>query len=111
MKNPSVKIVPVVKQRHAKVVVSSRRYPRKKTVACIRPGIVSAGGSLRREDSMKKYRRRGRRALLLLFGVSVSVAVLVVCRGQLEKRSCWYVTGNNFCVASYMTCSLLLIAD
>ena len=40
------KIVPVIiKQRHAKVVVSSRRYPRKKPVACICPGIASAGDS------------------------------------------------------------------
>ena len=44
------KIVPVVKLRHAKVEVSSRRYPRKTLVACVRPGIASAGGSFPRED-------------------------------------------------------------
>ena len=43
--------------------------------------------------------------------VQVSVAFLVVCRGQLEKRSCWYVTDKYFFVASYLTSSLLLIAD
>ena len=44
-------------------------------------------------------------------GASVSVAVLVVCCGQLEKRSFWYVTVKQFFVASHLTCSLLLIAD
>ena len=45
-------------------------------------------------------------------GASASVDVLVACRGQLEKeRSCWYVNDKKKCVASYLTCSLLLIAD
>ena len=52
-------------------------------MACIRPGIASAGGSFPREDSLEKYRRRGRRALLLLW-----------CLSPLLKRSCWYVTNK-----------------
>ena len=39
-------------------------------MACIRPGIASASGSFPREDSLKKYRRCGRRALLLLWCLS-----------------------------------------
>ena len=60
-----VKIAPVVKLCHAKVVVSSRRHSRKKPVTCIRPGIASTGGSFLLEDSMEKYRRCGGRALFL----------------------------------------------
>ena len=41
--------------------------------------------------------------------VQVSVGILVVGRGQLEKRTSWYVTDKLFCAASYLTCSLLLI--
>ena len=39
---------------------------KEKTVACIRPGIASAGGSFPQEDAREKYMRCGRRALLLL---------------------------------------------
>ena len=76
------KIVPVIKLRHAKVVLSGRRLPQKKPVACIRPGIAPAGDYFPREDSLGKYRRCGRRALLLMLW-SLS---------PLLKRSCWYVT-------------------
>ena len=51
------------------------------------------------------------KACFVVAVVQVAVAVLVVCRGQLEKRSCWFVTDNFFCVSSYLTCSLLLTAD
>ena len=44
-------------------------------------------------------------------GTSVSVAVLIVCRDQLEKRSCRYVTDKLFCVASYQVLDVLLAAD
>ena len=57
-------VPPVVKLRHAKVV--SRWYPRKKPVACIRPGIASFGGYSPRKDSLEKNRQCGWRALLLL---------------------------------------------
>lgn len=52
--------------RHAKVVLCSRRYPRKNFVACIGLGIASFGGSFPREDSMEQYRQCGTRTLLLL---------------------------------------------
>ena len=51
------KIVPVVKLRRAEVVVSSRQYPRKKPVTCIRPGIASFGGSFPLEVSLENCRR------------------------------------------------------
>ena len=75
------KIVSVIKLRHTKVVRRGRWYPQKKPVACIRPGIASAGGYFPREDSLEKYKRCGRRALLLLWRLS-----------PLLKRSFWYVT-------------------
>ena len=80
------KIVPVVNLRHAKVVDGIHV----KNLACIRPSIAPAGGSFPLEDYMEKYRRCN--ACFVVAVVQVSVAVFVVCRGQLEKRSCWYVT-------------------
>ena len=72
-------IVSVIQLRHAKVVRSGTRYPQKKPVACIRPGIASAGGSFPREDSWEEYMRWGRRAWLLLLPlVAVAEAVVLV---------------------------------
>ena len=76
------KIVSVIKLRHAKVVRSGRRYHQNKPVACIRPGIASAGGSFPRENSWEKYKRCRRRALLLLLWRL----------SPLLKRSFWHVT-------------------
>ena len=102
-------IVPVVKLRNAKVILSSRRYPWKKPVAFVRLGIASAGSSFPRE-SMERRIGGVEGVLCCCCGASVSVDALVVCRGQLEKRSCWYVS-DKYCVASYLTCSSLLISD
>ena len=53
-----IQVPPVVKLRHAKVVVS-RQYPRKKpVVACIRPRIALFGVFLPREDSLMTCRLR-----------------------------------------------------
>ena len=49
-----IQVPPVVKRRHAKVVVS-RQYPRKKpVVACITPRIALFGVFFPREDSLEK---------------------------------------------------------
>ena len=53
-------------------------------MAFIGPGIASAGGYFPRENSLEKYRRCGRRTLLLLW-----------CLSPLLKRSCWYVTDKS----------------
>ena len=58
---------------------------RKKPVACIGPGVASAGDSFPRKDSLEKHKRCGRRAsLLVLWRLS-----------PLLKRPCWYVTENK----------------
>ena len=61
--NNKGKSVSAFNLHHAKV--ASRRYPRKKPVACIRPDIASAGGSFPRKDFSEMDRRCGRCALLL----------------------------------------------
>ena len=65
-------------------------------MACIRPGIASAGGSFPLEDSLDKYRRCGRRALLLLWCLYLRVAVLVVCRVNWKSGRVGTQLTNNF---------------
>ena len=94
-------VPPAVKLRHAKFVVVSSQYSRKKTVSGMhssRYRIVRVWYFFPREDSLEKYRRC---ALLLLWSFA----------GQVHAVVCWYVTDKYVCVASYLTCFLLLIAD
>ena len=68
--------VPVVKLRHAKVVVS-RQYPRKKpVVACIRPRIALFGVFFPREDSF----------LEKCVWMACFVVAVVVCRPSASGR-------------------------
>ena len=54
LKGCIIQVLPVVKLRHAKVVVSIQ-YPRKKpVVACIRPCIALFGVFFPQEDSLEK---------------------------------------------------------
>ena len=62
-------------------------------MACIRPGIASFSGSFPREYPLEKLLDNVEGVLCCCCGASASGAVLVVCRGLLEKeRLCWYVT-------------------
>ena len=53
-----IQVPPVVKLRHAKVVVSTQCPRKKPVVACVRPRIALFGVFFRRENSLEKFRRR-----------------------------------------------------
>ena len=72
-------VLPVVKLRHAKVVLG-RQYPRKKpvvAVACTRPGIALFSVFFPQEDSLEKYIGGVWMASFVVAVVPDSVAVAV----------------------------------
>ena len=80
-------------------------------MTCIRTGIASFGGSFPPEYSMEKLSDNVPGVPCGCCGASASVAVLVVCRGQLEQKlSFWYLIDKKNGVASNLTWSLPLIA-
>ena len=102
-----VKIVPVVKLRHRKVVVVvdgiHKRNQRHAFVPVSRRQVVIFPKTL----------------WSIIGGVEdvhccCGACLRCCCFGRFPdiwKRSCWHVTDNKFLVASNLTCSLLLIAN
>ena len=101
------KIVPVVKLRHAKVVVVDGMHVINQWHAFV--PVSHRRVVLFPEKTLWRSIGGVEGVLCCCCG-----ACLRCCFGRLPvkwKRSCWYVTDKYFCVAFYLTCSLLLIAD